>query len=101
LSVCWAFPLVAWNFYCQNLLVPFSTLSNTPIINRGYTLFIQSRGCTQHQIRKNLLYFLFPFHISFYSSWFWFFPWSLTFRWFQIGKKPYISIFFLGAISSP
>jgi hypothetical protein len=103
LSVCRAFPLAAWNFYSQNLLVPFSTLTNTPIINRGYLLFIQSGGCTQHQICKSLLYFLFPFHISFYSSWFWFFPWSLTFRWFQIGKNPYILnlLNFLGQFFPP
>jgi hypothetical protein len=103
LSVCQAFPLVSWNFYSQNLLVSFSTLINTPIVNRGYVLFIQSRSCTQHQIRKSLLYVFFPFHISFYSSWFWFSLWSLTFRWFQIGKNPYILnlIIFLGQFLPP
>jgi hypothetical protein len=28
-------------------LAPFSTLTNTPIINWGYLLFIQLGGCTQ------------------------------------------------------
>jgi hypothetical protein len=39
--------LVAWNFFSQNFLAPFSTLTNTPIINWGYLLFIQLGGCTQ------------------------------------------------------
>jgi hypothetical protein len=39
--------LAAWNFYSQNFLAPFSTLTNTPIINWGYLLFIQLGGCTQ------------------------------------------------------
>jgi hypothetical protein len=47
LSAGWAFPLAAWNFYSQNFLAPFSTLTNTPIINWGYLLFIQLGGCTQ------------------------------------------------------
>jgi hypothetical protein len=33
LSALWALSLVAWNFYFQNCLSPFSTWANTPIIN--------------------------------------------------------------------
>jgi hypothetical protein len=68
LSACWGFTLGAWKFCSRNCLSPFSTLTNTLIVNWEYLWFIQLRGCTQHQICKSLLYFLFPFHFSFYSS---------------------------------
>ncbi len=68
LSEGWAFPLAAWNFYSQNCLSPFSTFTNTPIINWGYLLFIQLRSYTQYQICKSVFYVLFPFHFCFYSS---------------------------------
>jgi len=38
LSVCWAFPLAARNFYFRNCLSPFLAWANTPIISWGYLL---------------------------------------------------------------
>jgi hypothetical protein len=40
MSACWAFPLDAWNFYFQNCSSPFSTWTNTPVINWAYIIIL-------------------------------------------------------------